>query len=653
MQISKMKRGNYMKNVKQIALATVLLTGTAITAWAAVPAPPVNQHLGLGDTTFNNMVENDCRICHNQTPPAPYPVDPTYLPDRHHLLVDTPIPSPSDVPNPDADSDGIPDVNYDCLNCHSMTFDSGTGTWELDPNFRDCTLCHVQTGTSGPTVHHRANEAQGGDCAYCHGSFVDSGLLDDDGDGIQNAIDPDGGWIPAYQVSLVTPFPGGLTPISGNRKPNGDPNTVNSWGQEAGNCSFCHSELTGVEGSSVVEDTGPFAPVEVFVNSTTHHTTGLQTSDKCVWCHDFDVINPDDPRAVTPIRTCENCHGIPSLHNIQFAGQDFGFPNNDGTVLPGAEPAGFGHIGSQDDCWGCHGYENGLSAPSSGPVIPGLYDLSASSVQAGSTVVLTGTAFVNKVQNPMTGEYDVTLASDVVLTDANGTETVVVPVSVTGDTIEADIPSTMATGNYQIAAKKALKRSNPMNVAITPAKVISSTTCVDGSTTISGSGFSSYLDATDSGTSVTGDVTTTGGGTDCSAYSDRRSCRQQADCSWNNRADVCEGDGGGGDPVTSNETAQINSWTDTQIEAQFSACPDDGTVVVNTVWDITGSVDPPDPEAICDDGIDNDGDGDVDCEDSDCSSDDACQTVSCSDYTDKGSCRDAGCDWNKKNETCN
>ena len=581
-----MKSGVFAK-VSAVSALSLLV---AAISWAAVPAPPVNQYLGLGDTTFDNMVEADCRICHNQTPPEPYPVDPTYLPDRHHLLVDTLIPSPSDVPVSDANSDGVADTSYDCLNCHTLTFNPDTGTWELDPNFRDCTQCHIQTRglIVDPTVHHRTSEAQGGDCAYCHGSFVDSGLLDDDGDGIQNAIDPDGGWIPTYQVSLITPFPGGVVAGSDNRKPNGDSDTTNIWGQQAGNCSFCHSELTGVGSSTdycglchavhpgdeeppVVETTGPFAPVEVFINATTHHSAGPAGHDNCVWCHSFDVP-AGDPRAVTPIRTCENCHGIPSLHNIQFAGQDFGLPNNDGTVNPGAEPAGFGHIGSQDDCWGCHG-NNGApqSTSGSGPVIPGLYTLSASNVAAGSSLTLSGTALVNNVQNPMSGEYDITLVSDVVLTDADGFETVLVPASINGDTIEVDIPSTMPAGNYRIAAKKALKLSNPLNLAITPDLSVTNATCAEGLVTISGSGFGSYLAADNSGTGVSGTVT-------YAVVSDK-----------------------GKDKTSTIETqaGDVAFWSDSAIEAQFAACPDE--VTVDTVFDVIVASVTNDTPATCSD----------------------------------------------------
>jgi hypothetical protein len=256
------------------------------------------------------------------------------------------------------------------------------------------------------------------------------------------------------------------------------------------------------------------------------------------------------------IRACETCHGIPSLHNIQFATQPFGFPS-DGTVVPGQETPWSGHIGNQIDCNGCHGFDNvtvqRAMVPTSGPVVPGLYTVSASSVQSGASVELGGTGFVNLVQNPMTGEYDIELASDVILTGANGSETVIVPDSVAGDTINVTLGG-VAPGSYKIAAKKASRNSNPLNVTITPAASIVSATCADGTVTIAGSGFSGYLDAADSGTKVEAWVTYRVG--------DRKK----------------------GTDVTEYLAADISSWSDAEIVGSFPACPDD-TVDVTTVFD--------------------------------------------------------------------
>jgi hypothetical protein len=641
MEIQKMSK----KMVTVLIVLGFTLT-YAMASFAAMPAPPVNQNLGIGDSTFNNLVTDDCRWCHNQNPPAPYPVDATYLPDRHHLLVGTTIPSPSDVPKPDADGDGNPDVNYDCLNCHNVVWNPTLGTYEIVEDFRDCTSCHVQDDGE-LSKHHAIAEAQAGDCEYCHGGFVDRGLLDDDGDGIRNAIDTDdvvnpaNGWVPTYPPSLVTPWRSGKdiypyvaagsplngdgvvddqTDVSGNCVANPDrfcrddtdcqgQDTCDTWpngipdmsaaGTYAGACNFCHnvdnnggipvwepcdgggtcstsgdtcqsdpdcpSGETCVPNNASCVYEAPFFPVLVFENEETHHSTGfvLPGQDKCTWCHDGTVTDP--PPDITlgkqdDIRQCENCHGIPSLHNIQFAGQPTGQPS-DGTVIPGAATNDWynGHIGLQQDCRGCHAYDQRIQqqafAPGSGPVVPGLNTLSASSIEAGASVVLGGTGFVNLVQNPMTGVYDITLGSDVVLIGADGSETVITASSVSGLNVEAAID--VAPGNYKIAAKKASRNSNKLNIAVTPNTTIDSATCTDGTVTITGSGFSSYLDAADSGTAVVATVTYRVGG------------KKK------------------GTDVTETLSAEISSWSDTEIVGSFPTCPD--SVDVTTVFDTASS----------------------------------------------------------------
>lgn len=538
--------------LRSMSLTLALLVATVVAASAAVPPPPVNQYLGIPDTVFNQMDEAACRSCHNQNPPIAA-VDPTYLPDRHHLLVDTAIPTPSDVPFPNG-GDSIPDTVYGCYNCHQVMWDAASMSYVLDPNFRDCTVCHMQTGTSGGTVHHRNTLAQSGDCAACHGSFVDKGLLDPNQNGIIAAIDKlddtngdgvaDGGWVPTYKPSLVTPWPSKKPangPVNGT-----DTRAKNVFGEKQGSCKFCHSNRTGLEGAPVADNTGPFAPVMVYTNSETHHTTGFgQDLAKCKWCHSFEQTNPH--LNVTPIRTCEICHGIPSLHNIQVDSGSNG-------IQPGSEMANYGHIGADADCKGCHGFDSTTTsaAPSSGPVVPGLNFLSASSVQAGAAIELSGTAFINQVQNPLTGAYDITLKSTVVLTDAAGTRKELTPVNVFDDAIQVVIPADLPAGNYSIAAKKGPKLSNPLNLAVTPKLSVASATVSSGTVTITGSGFATYMNAKNSGTSVTATIKVNVGTRKKPRY------------------------------VTQTVQGTIQSWTDTRIVAKFAAVPT--TVNVNTIF---------------------------------------------------------------------
>lgn len=56
---------------------------------------------------------------------------------------------------------------------------------------------------------------------------------------------------------------------------------------------------------------------------------------------------------------------------------------------------------------------------------------------------------------------------------------------------------------------------------------------------------------------------------------------------------------------------------------------------------------------LCDDGADNDCDGQADCADSDCYTDSFCLADSCVDYNSRGPCKnDPRCDWSGKEKSC-
>jgi hypothetical protein len=60
-----------------------------------------------------------------------------------------------------------------------------------------------------------------------------------------------------------------------------------------------------------------------------------------------------------------------------------------------------------------------------------------------------------------------------------------------------------------------------------------------------------------------------------------------------------------------------------------------------------------DPETTCDDGADNDCDGNTDCADADCGAEPVCQ-VDCSVYSTRNLCNaQAACSWDNKNKVCN
>jgi hypothetical protein len=75
-------RKKVLSLIVAIASSTLLLVGAG---WADIPAPPTNQTIGIDDGIFNNLVEAECRVCHDD----PDVVGPTPNADRHHLLYGT------------------------------------------------------------------------------------------------------------------------------------------------------------------------------------------------------------------------------------------------------------------------------------------------------------------------------------------------------------------------------------------------------------------------------------------------------------------------------------------------------------------------------------------------------------------------------------
>ena len=86
---------------------------------------------------------------------------------------------------------------------------------------------------------------------------------------------------------------------------------LNSRGNGAGACNYCHDDGTSCTDSILVETT-----------MDTHHNVGFGTdATKCSWCHDFGLPFNEQ------IRVCENCHGRDSLHNIQLDSDNDSMPN--------------------------------------------------------------------------------------------------------------------------------------------------------------------------------------------------------------------------------------------------------------------------------------------------------------------------------------
>jgi hypothetical protein len=457
-----------------ISFILVFSLAFAMIIWANVPAPPVNQQTGIPDGLFNDLEEEECRLCHEN--PDQFPVEPESIPDRHHLIMNSPVTvgtcSVSGTqcqPNAGLDCPEsfevcigasaapfppTPGGIFTCFSCHDV--DCSTGICNINL-YRDCTFCHYQF-IGGPgadtTVHHLTPTAQSGDCVFCHGDIVDN--MDD------------GHIISTYAPSSVTPSPSG-----------GDGLPLNSEGKGAGACDYCHSTTTG---DPVLPDIDTATGILVHLTSRTHHFTGLGNDVvKCEWCH--NMADPEEYR----IRTCEGCHGYESLHNIQVDS------DGDGVITPGVEMPFYGHIGDPDDCWGCHGF-GPASAPGTGPITPNIKNSDISVVTAGhdTSVTLSGSAFTNL-------DDGVELLSNVVLTAYNGSTIELIPDSISQDSMTVIIPGNLATGNYYLRAVKGPSGSNPAVVSVKPEVTITDFECNGkrGILTISGSGFSEKVEGTD------------------------------------------------------------------------------------------------------------------------------------------------------------
>jgi hypothetical protein len=185
------------------------------------------------------------------------------------------------------------------------------------------------------------------------------------------------------------------------------------------------------------------------------------------------------------IRTCENCHGMESLHSIQ-ADSDAS-----GDIVVGGELAGYGHVGedtpgADSDCWGCHGFSMGsASAPGSEVIVPTISSGSAS-ITAGTDaqVVITGNALKNTV---------------IELTPALGGDVITITpwrTAARWSAFTVNVPA----GSYDMVANNAGEKSGVVSLIAKPAtgitatiETISCSSCVDGDVTITGSGFGGYV----------------------------------------------------------------------------------------------------------------------------------------------------------------
>ncbi len=520
--------GSTLRNLLWVG---ILLTG--VTVQASLPPPPVNQYLGITDARFKEMTFVTCLGCHGVPGNSIAPLKSGYLPDRHHLRLDTPIGEYSASPYPEKSPDG----KHKCVTCHLIDWvedpsrpAGGFFRFAQDPGdaqFRDCLNCHTQKknrqGELIATVHHLTDRAQQADCHICHGSLIDNPNGDHRiPDPANHPDDPEN----HYDISLTTPWPGiGFynsrvqlrsalraafaykleLPVDPSEEQlqrkaeaeaqieyildNFDP-PLGETGRPMGNCSYCH--FAGVD-----DLTGQ----RININYANHHGTGVGqpgsgSVHSCTLCH-----QPYSPPDYT-IRGCERCHGINSLHSIEYDAM------GDGIVV-GEEQPYFGHIGHQKNCDGCHKNTPNqmISASTSGPpstIIPGISEISETAITAGVSTHLQviGSGFVDFATSP-SGE----MATWLRLTRSDGMVIDIQPDDLSATHMEATIPANLQAGSYTLAVTKrdpAGKElsSTAVHILLRPEVTISSALCEGERLTLSGTGFGGYLEAENSGTAV-------------------------------------------------------------------------------------------------------------------------------------------------------
>ncbi len=111
--------------------------------------------------------EEICRNCHEDL--EALPMLKIRNPDKHHLLIKTPIPSLSQSKAPDAPGATNTGEPYNCLSCHTLIWE---GKGDIQP-FRDCLICHPVWRVTGPpmrgnNVHHETETFRQRKCWTCH-----------------------------------------------------------------------------------------------------------------------------------------------------------------------------------------------------------------------------------------------------------------------------------------------------------------------------------------------------------------------------------------------------------------------------------------------------------------------------------------------------
>lgn len=450
------KEQQTMKNIILAILAIAMLAAASV-SYADIPPPPVNQDLGLPDGNFDNLVEAQCEACHVDRALSNFSsFDQLDVPSRHHAT--------------------IARDNNECMDCHDLVYNPVTMSTELDI-FRDCQHCHIdgRPGLDGVignystwilvpgSPHHRTPFAKAKQCYRCHGSTVNNA----------ETITHD---IPTYAKTMVTPNtcrdnlgqPGieqcSQTEIDNhdyNSCPIKDPVT----GQCIGGCQSCHKA-------------GTVAGYVIGENDSNHHNTtlGINDDNECKFCHGNALLGED----ILDIRKCEECHGISTLHNIMV-----NYTGNAGSH-------GYGHVGTSQDCAGCHGYFAQYDiAPGAGAYVPQINTVSnlRFAVGVAASITIEGLGFINDLDLSEFGGPVVNFSSDVVIDDLAGNAITIAPDSITNTVITATVPGTLAAGTYYLYLSKADKVSGMYAITVDEPVVVTSATQSGSDIIITGSNF--------------------------------------------------------------------------------------------------------------------------------------------------------------------
>lgn len=490
-----------MKNLKILVSAILLFSILAGIGYALTPPPPppppAPQNIGLYDTSIaffqtNTTDQNACRACHQTSGTnvsGGYNNTKGGVPTRHHNLL------PEGVINPDTNQP------FGCQDCHPSTPGVGNGIL-LD---RSCTDCHnpanVFPGNAiGGNVgnlsrpHHfntsyddafatvtDKNPVASRNCKFCHGSFVNN----------YN----DGHYKPSYDTSMmITPFATfkatSLQPLS-TPLYHSDGTTLEN--KTWGGCESCHLGTVSANNNNSIAAKGQFTGIPILDNHDSHHQTildgfvnvsgrygtlgGRTPGATCSWCHviypgetftavnEFtgeilpsslevrnstieqrDIVNGSFEPGTVNITIngtgCEKCHGVPTLHNIQFNYVQNG-------------PQGFGHINNDLDCSGCHNEWLPANTFVPGALIPAVTSIVPSVIASGTvqTLTITGANFVN-------GAFTSTVTVD------GGAP--ITPASITDTLITVNIPA-LSVGSHLIQlVKNGDTLSKPSSLTVVP-----------------------------------------------------------------------------------------------------------------------------------------------------------------------------------------